>query len=361
MSSTGPGPRKGTSGWAAGQGSTTQTGLGTSTVGQIATSKIADNLTEVVKPIASSPKAFKFPLENVSAGNFWTKLTINSWVPVRAKGEPEVKSTHGLQQFHLADIWLPMPLTLNTAYNQNFSEVEDMMVNRGLDQSGGTWESMLGGHGAAIAATAGNELYKTASALAGFNSSGKMALGSIANQNMGLTYDGAALRAHSFSWRLTPKNEGEQHAIEQIVFALKKFSAPIVKGKLGGEVNMATSAKEGEEAVKQADAMTIASEQTGASLDQLKAGVASMSASLRNIGRLGIPPTVNAQFWFNGSPNAHLFQVKDSFITSVEVNYTPTGTWNAYKDGAPIETQITIGFKENAIVTAGDITDSGGY
>ena len=53
--------------------------------------------------------------------------------------------------------------------------------------------------------------------------------------------------------------------------------------------------------------------------------------------------------------------VKDSFILSVDVNYTPTGTWNAYEDGAPIETQLTISLKENAIVTSDMVKKKGGY
>ena len=83
--------------------------------------------------------------------------------------------------------------------------------------------------------------------------------------------------------------------------------------------------------------------------------------SLRSIGRLGIPVTVNVEFWFGKERNPHLFQIKDSFIQSVEVNYTPTGTWNAYEDGAPIETQLTVQLKENAIITQEYIEFGGGY
>jgi hypothetical protein len=43
------------------------------------------------------------------------------------------------------------------------------------------------------------------------------------------------------------------------------------------------------------------------------------------------------------------------------VIYTPTGTWNAYEDGAPIETQLNVVLKENAIVTQDDIKHVGGY
>ena len=51
--------------------------------------------------------------------------------------------------------------------------------------------------------------------------------------------------------------------------------------------------------------------------------------------------------------------VKDSFILSVDVNYTPTGTWNAYEDGAPIETQLTLNLKENSVVTQNEVTHGG--
>jgi len=40
-----------------------------------------------VTPVAEGPKTFKFPLDDVSAGNFWTRLIVNSWVPTRPKSE----------------------------------------------------------------------------------------------------------------------------------------------------------------------------------------------------------------------------------------------------------------------------------
>ncbi len=84
--------------------------------------------------------------------------------------------------------------------------------------------------------------------------------------------------------------------------------------------------------------------------------------SMRNIGRLGIPATINAEFWFGNAINPNLFQIKDSFITSVAINYTPSAQgWNAYRDGAPIETELSITLKENAILSQKDIHATGGY
>ena len=300
-----------------------------------------------------APDYWKFPLDDVSAGNFWTRLIVNSWVPTNPPKEGVPHQGHKLKTYLLANIWLPMPLTLNTAYNQNYSETDNMMINRG---SGMDFSSMKGvgstfwEQGKAAVAGAGNEGAEFVSSIASINNSGKMNLGSVMNQQMGLVYDGATLRSHSLSWRMTPKNREEQDAIQKVCFALKKFSSPIVKGPLGGEV---TSSK---------DAHMASVEAIGAAKTEEAEKIKSqIGDSMRNIGRLGIPATISAEFWYGDKVNPHLFRIKDSFITSVEVNYTPTGTWNAYEDGAPIETQITVNLKENAIVTAEDIKEAGGY
>ena len=300
-----------------------------------------------------APDYWKFPLDDVSAGNFWTRLIINSWVPVNPPKEGVPHQGHKLGPYLLANIWLPMPLTLNTAYNQNYTETDNMMINRG---SGMDFSSMKGigatfwEQGKAAVAGAGNEGAEFVSSIASINNSGKMNLGSVSNQHMGLVYDGATLRSHALSWRMTPKNREEQDAIQKVCFALKKFSSPIVKGPLGGEV---TSSKE----AHMASVKAIGAAKTEEA-EKIKSQIGD---SMRNIGRLGIPATVSAEFWYGDKVNPHLFRIKDSFITSVEVNYTPTGTWNAYEDGAPIETQLTLNLKENAIVTQDDMKDTGGY
>ena len=357
------------------------------------TGKIADYDTyaqfkpkEVVKSASPGPTTFKFPLDDVSAGNFWTRLIVNSWVPTRPTSELVDKQGHKLSRYLIANIWLPMPLQLSTAYNQNFSETDNMMMNRG---SGISDMSTLKGFGETFwnqgkAAGAGmmNEGAEFVASIVNVNNSGKMNLGSIMNQQMGLVYDGAALRSHSLSWKMTPKSKEEQAAISKVVFALKKYSAPIIMGPLGGEVNHGTSV----------EALEVATERVMESgmdfLNAVRHGAAHLNAdaradadneyllnpqpkvkenpaddldSMRNIGRLGIPATINAEFWFGDAVNPNLFQIKDSFITSVEVNYTPSGTWNAYKDGAPIETQLSITLKENAVISQQDIHKSGGY
>ncbi len=325
------------------------------------------------------PKTFKFPLDDVSAGNFWTKLVVNSWVPVRPAEELVDKQGHKLNRYHIANIWLPMPEGLSTKYDQSFSETDDMLMNRGTGFDVTSWS----GAGAtimnqfkAIGAQMGQELTKTVASAVNVNNSGKMNLGSIVNQMMGLVYDGAQLREHTLSWKMTPKSKEEQARIAQVVFALKKYSAPIIMDPRGGDVNHETSVKASEEATKEIADFTqkigqlnlagetqfaeILKKQRQAVLEALEAKEA-IQDSMRNIGRLGIPATINAEFWFGDAVNPNLFQIKDSFIEQVDVNYTPEGGWNAYKDGAPIATQLTITFKENAVLSQKDIYGSGGY
>ena len=324
------------------------------------------------------PKTFKFPLDDVSAGNFWTRLIVNSWVPMRPKSELVDKQGHKLNRYHIANIWLPMPEGLSTKYDQSFSETDDMLMNRGTGFDVTSWS----GAGAtimnqfkAIGAQLGQELTKTVASAVNVNNSGKMNLGSVVNQMQGLVYDGATLREHTLSWKMIPKSEEEQARIAQVIFALKKYSSPIIMAPRGGEVNHATSRQVLEESTKEVDVGYTAGGGFGAGFLRAQknaaAAVAARQAatekveaiqdSMRNIGRLGIPATINAEFWFGDAINPNLFQIKDSFITSVEVNYTPEGGWNAYKDGAPIATQLTVTLKENAIISQQDIYGSGGY
>jgi|LWDU01.1.fsa_nt_gi hypothetical protein len=355
--------------------------IGSHGKGSVAVSDVSSSLTEGNKAydiastfspdksdqsISGGAEVFKFPLDDVSAGNFWTRLIINSWVPVIREGEPKTGTKSGLDKDGIANIWLPMPLGLTTTYNQNYSDTDNMMINRSSGAHVGV-KGLQGDVGNIVNRAAGasmgaaNEIGGVLSDIANVNSSGKMGMGSIHNQQMGLVYDGAQLRSHSLAWRMIPKDRAEQKAIEIICLMFKKFAAPVVKGVGGGDVNSATSNAAHKDAVKKAKAAAGQATGQGGPPSNATSILDGVGDNMRNIGRLGIPVTVNVEFWYGAARNEHLFQIKDSFITAVTVNYTPTGTWNAYEDGAPIETQLTVELKENAIITQGDIQQIGGY
>ena len=67
-------------------------------------------------------------------------------------------------------------------------------------------------------------------------------------------------------------------------------------------------------------------------------------------GMFFIPPgTFNLKFLFNGQVNRNITQVGESVITSIDVNYAPNG-WAAHSDGAPVQTTLTMQFKEIQLV-----------
>jgi hypothetical protein len=70
------------------------------------------------------------------------------------------------------------------------------------------------------------------------------------------------------------------------------------------------------------------------------------------------PGMVEVTFRNGGSINSSIHKLKRSVLESVTVNYAPNG-WAAMEDGAPMQTTMTLSFKETQLVDSKDI--SNGY
>jgi hypothetical protein len=67
-------------------------------------------------------------------------------------------------------------------------------------------------------------------------------------------------------------------------------------------------------------------------------------------GMFFIPPsTFSIDFLYNGKTNTGISRVTESVIDSIDVNYAPNG-WSAHTDGAPVQTTLTMNFKEIELV-----------
>jgi hypothetical protein len=67
-------------------------------------------------------------------------------------------------------------------------------------------------------------------------------------------------------------------------------------------------------------------------------------------GMFFIPPsTFKIDFLYNGKTNTGISKVTESIIESIDVNYAPNG-WSAHTDGAPVQTTLTMNFKEIELV-----------
>lgn len=74
-------------------------------------------------------------------------------------------------------------------------------------------------------------------------------------------------------------------------------------------------------------------------------------------GMFFVPPAIfDVQFRFNGQENKNLNKIEKSVITNIEVNYSPNG-WAAHNDGAPVQTTMTISFKEIALIDRAKIEE----
>jgi hypothetical protein len=63
-------------------------------------------------------------------------------------------------------------------------------------------------------------------------------------------------------------------------------------------------------------------------------------------GMLFIPPSVfNLKFMLGDKENENIAKVGQCVIETIDVNYAPNG-WSAHTDGAPIQTTLSISFKE---------------
>lgn len=120
------------------------------------------------------------------------------------------------------------------------------------------------------------------------------------NPNLQLLFDGINFRDYQMAFTFTPYSKQEAQTVAKIIETFKKHSAP----RLG------------------------------------TAG-----------GMFFIPPSIfEPVFYFNGRENKKINRIAKSVITSVDVNYAPNG-FSTYDDGAPIQTQLTINFKEIELIT----------
>jgi hypothetical protein len=127
------------------------------------------------------------------------------------------------------------------------------------------------------------------------------------NPNQQLLFDGIDFRSYSLSFTFTPYSKDEADAVKNIIKLFKMHSAPRISDS----------------------------------------------------GMFFIPPsTFNLEFYKDGKINENVSKVAESVIESIEVNYAPNG-WSTHVDGAPVQTTLTINFKEIELIDRDKIENKG--
>jgi hypothetical protein len=131
--------------------------------------------------------------------------------------------------------------------------------------------------------------------------------GLAVNPNQQLMFDGIDFRTYQMAFTFTPYTKEEAETVKKIINTFKYHAAP--------EITTAGA------------------------------------------GMFFIPPsTFDVSFMFNGKMNKNVNKVAESVLESVDVNYAPNG-WAAHDDGAPVQTTLTLSFKEMELIDKTKIRD----
>ena len=219
-------------------------------------------------------------------------------------------------------LYIP-PNALKTAFTATWSEQEGAATKAAMGGAigrldwtnlGSTTVAAMKGAGLSIAAKAG----KTAESQTGMLAAQGLAI----NNHMALTYKGpTTMRQHEFAFKFFPKNNPEAEAIKDILTDLENGMLP----RMGGAAGL-----------------------SGEDLQKIK-------------GRTLSQPLFNAprhwtiDFFMKGGGsqgqqethgNKYLFKIRKSVITAMSINHDPNSTISFHEDGAPVETDLSLTFKE---------------
>lgn len=205
-------------------------------------------------------------------------------------------------------IFLYMPDTVNFQYGVAYETPSLMDVGGNFIRDlipgsrGETKKKNILGKAGAVAGRAGTAVTSATGAAV---SSGLASLigqkaGIAINPQLQMLFQGIGFREYQMAFTFTPYSKAEAKQVDAIIKMFRKHAAPEIINGVGGA--------------------------------------------------FFIPPSsFNVQFLFNGVENTHLNKVQESVITNIDVNYAPMG-WAAYDDGEPVQTTLTIQFKELALV-----------
>ena len=256
--------------------------------------------------------------------------------------KPEKKKTATV-----VTLYMPDSLTMN--YHADYSELTLMEATNGLNRVAGAIGSlaedlMKGGFSQqtminAAAKTvdeygpeAGLRLVDRA---AGTNITdlGLKAMGMAVNPQLQLVYKGLGFRTFSMDFIFTPKSQEESDQVSAIINTFIYAAHPTVTGSSGMYFTPPSIFN-----------MEFLMAQTGS--------FSGMSAMLQKAGNSIIPGVPVGNLIANklngastGMQNDRLYKVGDCVLEDVSVDYAPNG-WAAYSGGAPVQTRLTLSFKE---------------
>lgn len=205
-------------------------------------------------------------------------------------------------------ITLPMPKNLNINIQSRWATTELGAAAFGIDQGTDLASTLENGGGGELAKQLGlNTVGSIASKFAGGAIKGKeiveLGTSTVANNYAETMFKNVDNRSFSWSWTLTPRNEKEAEAIDNILRVLRFHMLPEFKKNVGN-----------------------------------------------GNAFLLYPSSVDVVFWQDGKPNRYIPRVNTCAITGLDTNYTPNGSFITTVAGSPQSYVLSLNFTELAIL-----------
>jgi hypothetical protein len=267
----------------------------------------------------------------------------------------EVKATLSPKKTkNAAVINLYMPDTLSMSYNHEYGELNLADVGGGILQAGqaaaGVAKSVMEGYskggvsGAFGALGQSENLADATTALSALGGNTGKDLNDLflktqakaLNPQIQLLYRGVGLRQFTMEFVFTPKSKEEADQVTAIINTFNYAASPTISGT-GGMYFVPPSEFE----------IKFLMAKTG--------NFSALSSMLQKAGNSIIPgldlgnSAANYLGGNQGTENDRLFKIGSCILENITVDYAPNG-WAAHENGAPVQTRLTLGFKELDII-----------
>jgi hypothetical protein len=180
---------------------------------------------------------------------------------------------------------------------------------------------------------------------------GSQALGSLIAQGAGvivnpqiqLLFTSVSLRTFQLEFIMTPKTSAEAQMVKNICDSFAFYSLPGIAGNQTGQPGQFLTPPQ---------IFSVQFQFLGSS-----SALTQISNTLTSaLNTTGLSPFLTTNSITGGTP-AKTFLVNDCVLEDVNIDYAPNG-WAAYNDGYPVQTRLTLQFKETTMITKNQFKNS---
>jgi len=259
-------------------------------------------------------------------------ITASSYTPL-TKGSP------------LATISLFMPEAMAINYTADWGEVSLTDELGVLGKLGNAYADIKAGQGLQdIITTYAKYAPTLAGSLVGAGGAGALTSQSLGiammNPQTQLLYKGTNLRTFTLTFVLTPKTSSEAQTVKNICDSFAYFTLPGLSGAQGGSAGQFFTPPQ----VFSVQFQFLGGSGIGSQISN------AISSALNATGLNVLANGSGGSSTISGGTPSKTFTVNDCVLMDVNIDYAPNG-WATYNDGYPVQTQITLTFKETTVYT----------